>query len=272
MAKAYLDGDIITFKAGFTCERRKYNLHYKDGVYESTKRRDVDKFVEENKLEEYEIEQWRELDPLKFALGNAKRIIEHIVEALGIRGHDATVFLSGSGNFRKQIYPAYKANRDKTHRPHWEPDIKDYLISRFDAQVVDGQEADDAMGINQWAHYSRGQESVICTIDKDLNMIPGYHYNWEKEKVFQVDDELGMRTFYEQVLKGDTTDNIPGVHGLGEKKASRLLEDAHTEKEMYDIVTKTIEETKSTPIKVTGPLLWIRRQSEEVWEPFKYVW
>jgi 5'-3' exonuclease len=99
-----------------------------------------------------------------------------------------------------------------------------------------GCEADDMLGVRQCELSCDSDESIICTIDKDLNMIPGSHYNFVKKERYVVTPEDGIRFFYYQMLIGDTTDNIKGVVGIGKQKATKLLDRCSTEGEYFDAV------------------------------------
>ena len=70
--------------------------------------------------------------------------------------------------------------------------MNEYLVKEYKAEVCDGQEADDALGINQT------DQTIICTIDKDLLMIPGQHYNFVKEEFKTVTYLDGLKHFYMQ--------------------------------------------------------------------------
>jgi DNA polymerase-1 len=77
---------------------------------------------------------------------------------------------------------------------------------------------------------------IVCSIDKDLKCIPGKHYLMHKEIMIDVSEAEAMRHYYEQLLKGDPTDNIPGVPRVGEVKAGKILEPYSTEEEFQDQV------------------------------------
>jgi hypothetical protein len=86
-----------------------------------------------------------------------------------------------------------------------------YLIG-LGAVVVDGMEADDALAIEQTQYnLDMGEEcSVICSRDKDLRQVPGYHYGWEAwnapEYAMKWTDELGHLELIEKVsAKGKVT-------------------------------------------------------------------
>ena len=139
---------------------------------------------------------------------------------------DLQVAVKGKGNFRKDIYPDYKANR-----PNLADDMKEALTyghkhmeEKWGAIRADGMEADDLVSI--WAYEARELEEpyVIVGIDKDLKQIPGNHYNFKKREHCFVDDDLANYNLMVQCLTGDTSDNIPGIRGIGPKKAERILQ------------------------------------------------
>lgn len=156
------------------------------------------------------------------------------------------------GNFRHFIIGNYKANRKDSWRPSLLPEVMAYAEVFMGAEFQQGLEADDLIGINMT------ENTVCCTIDKDLQQLDGEHHRWAYLKKpyenFSVED--GYRKFYEQLLMGDPTDGIIGcgvrkMHvyksglkcgeeymkrtGVGEKTAIKLLSDAKTEQEMFDI-------------------------------------
>ncbi len=60
------------------------------------------------------------------------------------------------------------------------------------------------------------------SIDKDLDMIRGWHYNFIKDKKYFIDDQQAIKHFYTQILTGDRVDNIIGLRGIGPKKAEKI--------------------------------------------------
>ena len=135
------------------------------------------------------------------------------------------VAVKGRGNFRNDIYPKYKANRKEL-----EPDLKEalayghqYMVDYHGAICADGMEADDLVSI--WAHECRASDRdyTVVGIDKDLLQIPGTHYNFVKKEIQEVDEDLANLKLMLQCLTGDNADNIPGIKGIGPKKAERIL-------------------------------------------------
>lgn len=135
------------------------------------------------------------------------------------------VAIKGRGNFRKDLYDAYKANRKEL-----EPEMKaaltyahGYMVSKWGAVEANGMEADDLVSI--WAYEAREREDayVIVGIDKDLLQIPGNHYNFVKKEHRFVDDDEAHLLLMTQCLTGDNSDNIPGLKGIGPVKAAKML-------------------------------------------------
>jgi len=92
-------------------------------------------------------------------------------------------------------------------------------------------------------------------------MIPGSHYNWNKESVYQVSSDQGLRFFWQQVLTGDSVDNIIGLKGIGCKTALKLLADVPTKdcKEFCLNEYLKRDRTKENFI-LNCKLLWILRK------------
>lgn len=210
-------------------------------------------------------------DPVEHALHNMKQLINKICEAT--QADEYKIYLTGKNNYRNDMVDYYKANRDSSHKPlHYEA-LRNYLVEVHDAEVVDGMEADDALGIAQYQSYIRGVETCIATIDKDLLMIPGKHYNWNKDVLHEVDEFKGIEFFYTQLLTGDKVDNIKGIHGIGPKKAEKILDGATTELELYRRVQMEYEKYKGDFYQgfdymcENAHLLWIKRHPDELWRP-----
>lgn len=164
-------------------------------------------------------------------------------------------FLSGPNNFRKVINPEYKANRKDVIKPQYLVDCKAFLTTEYNAITTDGYEADDALGFNQT------EDSIICSIDKDLLMIPGHHYNFVKKEHREVSELDGIKAFYRQMLIGDSSDNIFGVKGIGKVKAAKLIDHLETEDEMFKIVV----DLYSDPARfiMNSDCLWIWKKENE---------
>lgn len=197
----------------------------------------------------------QEDDAQDFVFARLEDLVDSIL--VNTEATEYRLFLTGKNNFRYTIYPEYKAHRP-SEKPFWLEAARQYLIATFNAEVIDNQEADDAMGINQT------KDTIICSIDKDLLMIPGRHYNFVKDEYQEVSTEKAMRHFYTQCLTGDRADNIKGIEKVGPKKAEKILADCVTEKQMFDAVREAYSNDEE--FIMNARVLWIRRKDNEDWK------
>ena len=228
--------------------------------------------LEEWGIQKYELsEEQKELydaahEPLSYAIQNTKNKIKDILDITKVEVYET--YLTGKGNFRYEIMPEYKANRDPSHRPFWYKELRKYLIEDQDAIVVDDMEADDILGIRQ---MDQRVETIICSKDKDLDCIPGLHYNWSPTRwengVYDVTEEEANRFFYTQCLTGDSTDNIPGLKKLTGQIATKKRKDAlmafHNGYDMFTYIAGLYGDVDFHP---TAKCLWIMRSHNDIWE------
>jgi len=172
-------------------------------------------------------------------------------------------YLTGKENFRNEIAVTapYKGNRTAPKPKHLEL-IRDYLVSAWDFQVSEGQEADDSIAI---AHVENNYKSIIASIDKDFLQLRGNHWNFVKKEMTFVSEEEAIKNFYRQVLTGDRVDNIIGLKGIGPVKADKILYERESPAEMY---TACVQAYGSTERVIENcRLLWLRRTPNELWQP-----
>lgn len=124
-------------------------------------------------------------------------------------------------------------------------------------------EADDAISI---AATELGEDAVIVSIDKDLDQLPGWHYNFVKRNLYYVTASEGIRNFYRQILTGDRVDNIIGLRGIGPVKADRILGESGTEQDYYQKVLGAYEGNDGRVLE-NGQLLWLKRSLSDSWLP-----
>ena len=149
-------------------------------------------------------------------------------------------FLTGKGNFRYALAKTkeYKGNRKDRERPTFLDEAREYLIEQWECISVDGMEADDALGICQ---IEMDDETIICSIDKDLLQIKGNHFNWNSDIISVQSNEDADKVFWKQILMGDSTDNIVGIPRVGKVKAERIIDTALLDNddadytELYDV-------------------------------------
>ena len=101
-------------------------------------------------------------------------------------------------------------------------------------------------------------------------MIRGLHYNWTKNtEPYMVSEEEAIKFFYTQLLMGDRVDNIPGIRGIGNKKADKILDGITEEQELLKTTLSEYKNSGMTEQDLinNGRLLWIRRTDLEMWSP-----
>lgn len=202
-----------------------------------------------------------EKDDADIAMIRANRTLQDMVSVTG--ANDIKLFLSGSRNFRYDLFADYKANRKDMVRPRHLEFVREFLVIKWGANVTDGYEADDAIGINA------SSETIVCSIDKDLKQIPGIHYNFVNGEYSEVSVNEGWRNFYKQLLTGDRADNIPGVGGIGKVKSARHIGHLNDPAVMYDVVRHLYNNDQL--LVRNGSLLYIwRKENDQLgWLPTK---
>jgi hypothetical protein len=207
-------------------------------------------------------------DYLANALSNVKTAVEFILHEAFPDHQYYKAYLTGKGNYRFDVATIlpYKGNRDPSHKPKYFKEIREYIVNKYDAEVVEGQEADDAMGIFQFNKPDKS--TVICSIDKDLKQIPGYHYIPSTGDFFyQTIDDANL-FFWWQMMVGDRVDNIPGINKVGPKTADKIIEECNRdlgliEQRVRDMYAKQYPDNPGA-IREVAQLLWMRRREGEV--------
>lgn len=189
-------------------------------------------------------------------------------------------------NFRIEMATsrAYKSGR-KEEKPLHYNNIRAYFVGVYDAFIAIGCEADDEMAI---ALTADPENSIICTRDKDLRQVPGWHYGWESGKQSEFGPRLydrlgtieldrsksqpkvvggGFKFFCAQLLTGDVVDTIPGLKGYGPVKVDSLLSACKSTQELLSVVRT--EYTAAHPdnwreiLREQTNLLWMVRKRNE---------
>jgi len=169
---------------------------------------------------------------------NLQRLVQETCNK--IFASDYLMAVKGPTNYRDDMYPAYKQNRKKpaSKTNNIVPLLRKLAVREDLAIEATYREADDMLRI--WATQATlaGDDFVIVSQDKDLDCIPGKHFNMRKNVLREVSAHDALRFEYRQLLSGDPTDNIPGVPQIGPIKAEAFLANTITEEEMQEIVVE----------------------------------
>ena len=152
----------------------------------------------------------------------------------------AIVFDAKGKTFRHVLYPQYKA-----HRPPMEDDLKVQIAPLYSVIkamglpliIIDGVEADDVIGTLTAMATKHGYKVLISTGDKDMAQLVDHDVTLINTMTNTIMDEKGVKEKFGVAAKniidylslvGDTSDNVPGVTGVGPKTAVKWLETYHS--------------------------------------------
>ena len=191
--------------------------------------------------------------------------------------HCAIAFDKKAPTFRHQMFDQYKA-----HRPPTPNELVDQLgrvrqlVEAFHIPIfeLDGYEADDVLGTLSHQASRQGIDTVIVTGDADATQLVS-----PKVKVFYPRRTFGDTTLYDEEavikrygikpeyiadlkgLEGDPSDNIPGVPGVGEKTAAKLIQQFGTIEEIYAHIDEVTPPRLQTKLRENEA---IARQSKQL--------
>lgn len=203
-------------------------------------------------------------EPLQIAKNRLTEYLNNIV-FIRLKCEDYEAFITGRTNFRHAIATTvpYKGNRKNVAKPKYYDELRSHLVA-LGATVSENQEADDDVAIR-----STQYQGYIVHVDKDLDQLPGWHYNPVQDKEYFLEPLEGTRNFYSQLLQGDRTDNIQGIKGIGPKKAEKLLKECQSEEDMYEAVKEAYTKAGESHDRLVenGQLLWLSRYQGQIWQP-----
>jgi DNA polymerase-1 len=177
----------------------------------------------------------------------------------------------GGSNARRNLYPEYKANRNSSritnHNIFSSKDEESESINNQISRLIqylqclpvtvisiDGLEADDIIGYlaNKFQAHEETQKVTIMSADKDFLQLVSdkvHCYSPTKKKIYtpkEVLEEYGVSSnnfLNYKILMGDTSDNIPGITGLGPKKLIKLFPEliSNTKVELDEIINTSAD-------------------------------
>jgi len=186
--------------------------------------------------------------PTNAVLGFTKTLLKVLREQKP--DYVAVVFDTHAPTFRHEMYEEYKATRKKTPEDLvvQMPVIRE-VVDALGIAVVekDGYEADDIIGTLARRAENAGMDAVIIGADKDLLQLVSPHVSvydpqgksppWTEHNIHER-FELGPEKVVDvMALRGDSSDNVPGVPGIGEKGAKELISKYGSLEQVYENLT-----------------------------------
>ena len=170
---------------------------------------------------EIEIEWGEHLTTVQTDSNLAVDIFEREITSLRKRfsSDDVVLYFTWHTNFRKEVDPDYKGKRTK-RKPCGYKRLLDYCRSTYDCHELVGLEADDVLGIE--CHTNPG-DFILISPDKDFKQIACRQYDPLSKQERTVKLKEADAFFYRQVLTGDPVDGYKGLPGIGEVRASAIL-------------------------------------------------
>lgn len=279
-----IDGDILRYEIGFCGEYEEDDEETGEAV---------------KKIREWEFVQKLLDDKIKFICDEVGATQPPIIF---ITGSETSVRIVNRRDRYKDVQPVvmvrpfrediatikpYKGTR-KGVKPFHFDNITAHLLANYDCDIAFGIEADDRMAQTQ------SEGTIICSRDKDLRMVPGWHYGWECGKQASFGPEIvdakgwlkydykgdvkgaGLKFFFYQMLVGDTVDNIPGCAKIGPKKAMDILAKCETKREhelaIIEAYKKAYGDNWQWILEEQSKLLWMIKEMSPEGLPVYYDW
>lgn len=254
MLKPLVDGGLFKFKWPAALEYTLYIIRSGEEEFEIRGKRAADKFLkEEPEAEVVDVREVLEAEELLYF--NLNSAFDKIFEVCDC--DRPIVFLGSKNNFREKLYPEYKSSRKDKIKPYYQEHCLAWLRENFATVECDGYEEDDALAMSQEVD----QTCIVCE-DKDLLQVPGHQYNPVTGKKQKIGKKKADFWLYTQILTGDRVDDVPGIQGVGPKKAEKILEGATSTKQLYERALKAWDNDREA-MHLTGQLVYMLRSEDD---------
>lgn len=233
--RAFIDGDILVYRAAAAAQRTLYTCYYSDGGDEPLVTWDrksgwndlcaymVNEYGVNPRTDQGEtlwVERETEYDDEAIAIYNLKEMMDKLFRNLKTFGYTqyAIALSTGRENFRYDLHAEYKAHRAEMEKPRHYQAVRDKLIGKWGAVEFKSVEADDVLAM------CMAKDSCIASIDKDLLQVAGHHYHIVHGHMTEVHNYDADIFYFTQMLTGDKTDDIRGIHRMGPARARKLID------------------------------------------------
>ena len=151
-------------------------------------------------------------------------------------------FNNSKGNFRKLLDTNYKANRKKQQHPKLLEEMHEHIQKIYSTKSSYGVETDDLVA-TYWTTLTieLGHNNVIIvSLDKDYKQLPCllYNYHYKHQVIYDISPYEALYNFYEQMIIGDSADNVNYCKGYGKAYVKKLFKNCKTH---YQFTKKTYE-------------------------------
>lgn len=257
MTTIIVDGDILAFRCAAANESRSIRVTHKV-TGQSTDHAHRTAFKEHIKdtftIDEFDIEDVQTCEDISHAYHAINTCIEAWMKSCQADSYE--VYISGKDNFRDTLpLPTkYKSGRSSI-KPKQLKECRDYLVSKYSAGVIDGEEVDDMLARRCYEGLKQKVKTIAVTIDGDQNGVAGWMYNWTKHREPKLVqglgyielckdnkdfDGYGRKFFFAQWVLGDSCDVFKPCE-LAKKKFGvvamyNLLKDCNTDKACVEAV------------------------------------
>ena len=200
------------------------------------------------------------------------KLVEDIQSEKGGSVEIAVIFDAARETFRNQIYPDYKANRSdppEDLKPQFEIIKKVPQYFNLESIEFKGFEADDLIASYSKIAVEKKKKVTIVSSDKDLMQLidddtlmfdPLKKKEIGKESVFEKFGVYPEKVIDVQALAGDSSDNIPGVPGIGPKIAAQLINDFGNLETLLDNTDKIKQEKRRISLEENKDLAMISKK------------
>ena len=172
-----------------------------------------------------------------------------------------SLHISGGGNFRKDLkqgFTKYKGKRRE--KPANYLFLRDYILKNYECITAANYEADDTASVEGTKYLKEGKLFMVATIDKDWKLIGGLFYNTQYKTLTAIGKIEAIEYFHKQLITGDSVDNIPGIYGMGIKKAEKLFKDKNLIEQFEAIIRqykKHYPDDWQDRLNIMGKLLYL---------------
>lgn len=205
--------------------------------------------------------------PVAFTYEGEARVDNLLFELMaGLNAAQVVICMTSPTNWRDGVCKTYKSNRDGLVRPLLLSYLRDYIRTEYGERAgytvleEPDLEADDLMGILGTDPEANSKfTQVICTKDKDLLSIPGWHHRMDDKdykgrlNTFEVSPWEATRWHLIQTLAGDRTDGFAGCPGIGVARAEVIIDDPIRLVPQQGLITRGKNKGQATTKWVSEP-------------------